>query len=645
MSAESERRVARGRRARRLRLGHRRAASARAAITPAARRDRRRRPGASCWSTASRPGSRRRPGRFALSSQRYAPDVVHPDGACAGIESFDAEPWPQLDVPARRRHARSSTSCSCAHGDAGRVRSRGACCDRAGGVRLACGRCSSGRDYHALHHENDAFRFDADGRRRARGLAALRGAARRSLARSQRRLPPRARLVPSFLYPRSARAASTTSRTSASPGTFRFDSPRGEARAACWRRRARRLGAGAGAGSRVARGALARERTRAPPFRARAARSRRRRLRRAARRGQDDHRRLSVVHRLGPRHVHRAARPVPRDRPRSTTRARSSLEWAGAVSRGHAAQPLPRRRRRARVQLGRRVAVVRGRGARVPARRRARGPRSPARRGARLDARGRRDPRRLRARHALRHPRRRATGCSRAASRACSSPGWTRRSATGWSRRASASRSRCRRSGSTRCASAPLRRRAGATLRARLRERSASASGTRTRGCLLRRRRRRPRARAPSTDASGRTRSSRSAACRSRCSMASARARVVDAVERGCWTPLGPALARPGEPGYVGALRGRRARARRRVPPGHGVAVARRPVRRGWVRVRGGRPSAASEARERFLAPLLAHSTRQGSATSPRSPTATRRTRRAAVRSRRGRWRAAAAGE
>src|SRR5512143_1226767 len=33
-------------------------------------------------------------GRFALSSQRYAPDVVHPDDADR-VESFSDEPWPQ----------------------------------------------------------------------------------------------------------------------------------------------------------------------------------------------------------------------------------------------------------------------------------------------------------------------------------------------------------------------------------------------------------------------------------------------------------------------------------------------------------------------------------------------------------------------
>src|SRR5438874_8361658 len=33
-------------------------------------------------------------GIFAISSQRYGPDVVHPDGA-SRIESFECEPWPR----------------------------------------------------------------------------------------------------------------------------------------------------------------------------------------------------------------------------------------------------------------------------------------------------------------------------------------------------------------------------------------------------------------------------------------------------------------------------------------------------------------------------------------------------------------------
>ena len=46
-----------------------------------------------------------------------------------------------------------------------------------------------------------------------------------------------------------------------------------------------------------------------------AARARRRRVLVRRGDGQDHHRRLSLVHRLGPRHLHRAARALPRDRP------------------------------------------------------------------------------------------------------------------------------------------------------------------------------------------------------------------------------------------------------------------------------------------------------------------------------------------
>ena len=37
-------------------------------------------------------------GTFAISSQRYGPDVIHPDGA-SRIESFEHEPWPRWTWP------------------------------------------------------------------------------------------------------------------------------------------------------------------------------------------------------------------------------------------------------------------------------------------------------------------------------------------------------------------------------------------------------------------------------------------------------------------------------------------------------------------------------------------------------------------
>jgi Glycogen debranching enzyme len=99
-------------------------------------------------------------GIYALSSQRYTPDVIHPDGA-QRIESFEPHPWPrwiyriedgtriehELFVP----HGSSMTVLSW------RVR------DATGSVALILRPFFSGRDYHALHHENSAFRFPPDG--------------------------------------------------------------------------------------------------------------------------------------------------------------------------------------------------------------------------------------------------------------------------------------------------------------------------------------------------------------------------------------------------------------------------------------------------------------------------------------------------
>ena len=49
---------------------------------------------------------------------------------------------------------------------------------------------------------------------------------------------------------------------------------------------------------------------------------------------QDHHRRLSLVRRLGPRHLHRDPRSLHCDRPARRVRATSSSQWAGVVSEG-----------------------------------------------------------------------------------------------------------------------------------------------------------------------------------------------------------------------------------------------------------------------------------------------------------------------
>ena len=97
-------------------------------------------------------------GSFALSSQRYTPDVIHPDGA-ERIESFDPDPWPcwvfmlpdgsRIEQGLLVRPGRAATTVYW------RVR------EGRGGI-LAVRLLMSGRDYHALHHENPVFRFDAE---------------------------------------------------------------------------------------------------------------------------------------------------------------------------------------------------------------------------------------------------------------------------------------------------------------------------------------------------------------------------------------------------------------------------------------------------------------------------------------------------
>jgi predicted glycogen debranching enzyme len=96
-------------------------------------------------------------GSFALSSQRYAPDVVHPDGS-SRIVAFTREPWPTWEF---------ETS------DGTRIRQeivvpwrRGATVltweimRAAAPATLRVRPFMSGRDYHSLHHENGGFRFD-----------------------------------------------------------------------------------------------------------------------------------------------------------------------------------------------------------------------------------------------------------------------------------------------------------------------------------------------------------------------------------------------------------------------------------------------------------------------------------------------------
>jgi predicted glycogen debranching enzyme len=162
--------------------------------------------------------------RFALTSQRYAPDVIHPDGA-ERIVAFGTEPWPTwtfaLPDGARIEHevlvqpGRAATMLT--------WRLRGG-----GDATLFVRPLVSGRDHHALHHENPAFRFDADvsaGRvvfRPYPGVPAI-------VAHTNGTYAHQPDWYRSFLYAEERARGLDDVEDLASPGVFRWDLAAGEA--------------------------------------------------------------------------------------------------------------------------------------------------------------------------------------------------------------------------------------------------------------------------------------------------------------------------------------------------------------------------------------------------------------------------------
>lgn len=102
-------------------------------------------------------------GAVALSSHRYAPDVVHPDGA-KRLTNFEAEPWPtwtfqlgdgltivqQLFAP--RTTGRTAMI----------LQWRVIAGSGSAEMRLRVRPLLSGRDFHSLHRQNSDFRFAAE---------------------------------------------------------------------------------------------------------------------------------------------------------------------------------------------------------------------------------------------------------------------------------------------------------------------------------------------------------------------------------------------------------------------------------------------------------------------------------------------------
>jgi predicted glycogen debranching enzyme len=83
--------------------------------------------------------------------------------------------------------------------------------------------------------------------------------------------------------------------------------------------------------------------------------------------------------------------------------------------------------------------------------------------------------------------------------------------------------------------------------------------------------------------------------------------RVVDVVEAKLWTPLGLRSLAPNEPGYAGRYEGGPEQRDAVYHQGTAWAWLLGPFVEAWLRVRGYGAAAKHEARERFVAPLLAH--------------------------------------
>ncbi|MSU58369.1 MAG: glycogen debranching protein [Pedosphaera sp.] len=96
-------------------------------------------------------------GRFALTSQRYAPDVIHPDGA-QRVKDFSMEPWPTWRF--KFEDGTELTQELFIARESGVTALNWRLKSVQKNVRLFVRPLISGRDYHSLHKENGSFRFD-----------------------------------------------------------------------------------------------------------------------------------------------------------------------------------------------------------------------------------------------------------------------------------------------------------------------------------------------------------------------------------------------------------------------------------------------------------------------------------------------------
>jgi predicted glycogen debranching enzyme len=168
-------------------------------------------------------------GRFAISSQRYAGGdgggVLYPDGL-ERLTDFRPDPWPRWTFRLEDGTEVEQEIFVAREGGATSISWRAQAVGS--GVALEVRLLMSGRDYHALHHENSSFAFEPEEREGARvwrpydgvpGIAVSGNGAYRHDPSWYR----------GFLYSEERARGLDFTEDLASPGVFRFDLSAGEA--------------------------------------------------------------------------------------------------------------------------------------------------------------------------------------------------------------------------------------------------------------------------------------------------------------------------------------------------------------------------------------------------------------------------------
>jgi predicted glycogen debranching enzyme len=99
-------------------------------------------------------------GSFPISSQRYAPDVIHPNGASL-VESFEHEPWPRWRYRLTDELV-IEQEIFVPHGQSAAFIAWKIVSPDVVSAKLKVRPFLSGRDFHSTHHENSAFKFVAE---------------------------------------------------------------------------------------------------------------------------------------------------------------------------------------------------------------------------------------------------------------------------------------------------------------------------------------------------------------------------------------------------------------------------------------------------------------------------------------------------